>query len=135
MRLKDKLCFVIGTIIIIAFAYILGYSPNRGAYYFSAVLIPFLIFLRFFEYKSKGWHYYLVDFCYFGNALIFTFLTMLPKSQILFKVCYLFANGPLAYAIVAFRNSLVFHKIDFLTSLGIHAVPLALMVNFRWVTL
>lgn len=47
----------------------------------------------------------------------------------------MFANGPLAYAIIAFRNSLVFHKIDFLTSLGIHAIPLACMVNFRWVTL
>lgn len=53
----------------------------------------------------------------------------------MFKISYLFANGPLAYAIVAFRNSLVFHKIDFLTSLGIHAIPLAIMVNFRWVTL
>mmetsp|Transcript_32195 Transcript_32195/g.23288 ORF Transcript_32195/g.23288 Transcript_32195/m.23288 type:complete len:164 (+) Transcript_32195:894-1385(+) len=135
MRLKDKLCFVIGTLLIIAFSYIMGSSPNRGVYVFSAVLISFLVFMRFFEYKSKGWHYYLVDFCYFGNVIIFAFLLVYPKSRVMFKISYLFANGPLAYAIVAFRNSLVFHKIDYLTSLGIHVIPLAIMVNFRWVTL
>lgn len=78
MRLKDKLCFVIGTLLIIAFSFIMGYSPNRGVYVFSAVLIAYLIFMRFFEYKAKGWHYYLSDFCYFGNIIIFAFLMKYP---------------------------------------------------------
>mmetsp|Transcript_32197 Transcript_32197/g.23292 ORF Transcript_32197/g.23292 Transcript_32197/m.23292 type:complete len:206 (+) Transcript_32197:606-1223(+) len=112
MRLKDKLCFVIGSLLIIAFSFIMGHSPNRGIYVFSAVLIAFLVFIRFIEYKSKGMHYFLVDFCYFGNLITFAFLLKYPTSRVMFKIAYLFANGPLAYAIVAFKNSLVFHRID-----------------------
>jgi len=53
----------------------------------------------------------------------------------MFKVAFLFANGPLAHSTAAFDNALVYHKIDHLTSLGIHALPMCLMVNFRWITL
>jgi len=119
---------------IITFSYLLGAYPNRAIYNFSAILIPFLIMIRFFHYKQKGWHYYMIDFCYFGNLLVYLFLIIMPQNQIMFKVAFLFANGPLAHATAAFHNSLIYHKIDNLTCLGTHAVPLALMVNFRWVT-
>lgn len=135
IRLKDKLCFVIGTLIMVSFSYLMGAAPNRGLYLFSSVLIPFMILVRFIQYYKKKMHYFLSDFCYFGNMIIYSFLMFMPKNQILFKVAFLFANGPLAHATAAFSNALVYHNIDKLTSLGIHAVPLCLMVNFRWVTL
>jgi len=51
VRLKDKLCFVIGTIIMLVTTYLIGSAPNRGIYLFSSVLIPFMICFRFYEYK------------------------------------------------------------------------------------
>ena len=51
------------------------------------------------------------------------------------RACYLFASGPLSIAVVAFRNSLVYHKIDFLTSLAIHSMPLIIAFHIRWNTI
>lgn len=42
------------------------------------------------------------------------------------------SNGPLAFAIIAWRNSLVFHSPDHVTSLFIHAFPPLLMFAQRW---
>ena len=36
---------------------------------------------------------------------------------------------------MAFRNSLVFHKIDMLVSLSIHAIPMILTNHIRWETI
>ena len=49
--------------------------------------------------------------------------------------CFLFSTGPLSAAIAAFRNSLVYHRVDMLTSLAIHAIPMTLMCHIRWVTI
>ena len=57
------------------------------------------------------------------------------ESPGLFVSCFVFANGPLSLAIVAFRNSLVYHKIDYLTSLAIHAIPMTIMTHIRWYTI
>lgn len=51
------------------------------------------------------------------------------------KVCYLFSQGSLAFAIYLFRNSLVLHKIDALTSVSIHFLPMITMYQIRWFTI
>lgn len=38
-------------------------------------------------------------------------------------------------SIYLFRNSLVFHKIDMMTSLGIHFMPMATMYHIKWYTI
>lgn len=38
-------------------------------------------------------------------------------------------------AVAAFRNSMVFHKLDNLTSISIHLIPLSVFWNLRWNTL
>lgn len=45
------------------------------------------------------------------------------------------ANGGLAVAIAAFRNQMVFHNIDNLSSLALHISPLLITHNIRWNTL
>lgn len=50
------------------------------------------------------------DFCYFVNLLTLVYLWIFPSSKILFAVCYNFSHGPVALAIVLWRNSLVFHS-------------------------
>lgn len=50
------------------------------------------------------------DLCYFVNVLTLIYLWIFPSSKILFTVCYTLSHGPLALAIVLWRNSLVFHS-------------------------
>lgn len=50
------------------------------------------------------------DLCYYVNLLTLLYLWIFPSSKILFTVCYTLSHGPLAFAIVLWRNSLVFHS-------------------------
>jgi hypothetical protein len=134
-RTADKFAYLFGSTIIIAFTYFLGAYPNDYLYSFTVPLLLGLIASRYVHYILVGWHMYLVDFCYFANFLMIYYLVFDSKNEALMTSVYLYATGPLAIGIVAFRNSLVYHKIDFLTSLAIHSVPLLTVYNFRWVTI
>jgi hypothetical protein len=123
VRLVDKLSFILGVLLLIANTYILGRYPNDFYYTFHVFVVITLVLYRFWNYKSKGWHYYLFDFCYFANTLILVYLTLLPQNDVLFKVFFVYANGPFGVAIPAFKNSMIFHKIDNLISLTIHIIP------------
>jgi hypothetical protein len=86
-------------------------------------------------YKSKGWHYYMTDLCYFVNIIVILYLIQFPKNDTLFKVAFCFSNGCLATAVGAFKNQMVFHKMDNLTSLALHMVPQTTLWNLRWNTM
>lgn len=116
-----------GTSIIIAFSFILGRYPDTFIYQFAPVLLFTLIATRYVHYILVGYHMYLVDFCYFANFMLLYLIVFQPKDEQLLRSVYLYASGPLSIGIVAFRNSLVYHKIDFLTSLAIHAIPLIMV--------
>ena len=134
-RKLDKLAYVFGTTLIICYSSMMGRYPHDLIYIFVSILLPTFISLRAVEYTIKGWHMFLIDFCYFVNSSLIYFLMNSSGSQNLFVACFVFSNGPLAAAIVAFRNSLVYHKIDFLQSLAIHAVPMTVMTHIRWYTI
>ena len=131
----DKLAYMLGTSIIILFSFILGRYPNTLIFKYHTLVIILLLLGRYVQYTLLRWHMYLIDFCYFGNFTIIYFITFAPKDVNLFIVCFVFANGPLAAAVAAFRNSLVYHKIDYLTSLFIHALPMILLTHIRWFVL
>ena len=135
-RRMDKIAYVLGTIILIAYSYLIGKYPHSLIYSFVTMLMSVLLVNRFYSYSVTESHYvmYLFDFCYVANALLLVLLNFMPKCQWLLITCYIFANGPLAAAIAAFRNSLVYHRVDMLTSLAIHAVPLTLSIHIRWFT-
>lgn len=82
-----------------------------------------MIFGKWAYYKSKGWHYYMTDFCYLASAIVNVFLWLQPKNQFLFILSFMYANGCVALSVGAFRNQMVFHKIDNLTSLALHMIP------------
>lgn len=46
-----------------------------------------------------------------------------PSSTVLYVACYCLSHGPLCTAIATWRNSLVFHSVDKVTSLFIHIYP------------
>jgi len=134
-RLSDKLTFIFGVMCALFQAFFLGRYPNTFYYTYHCTFLPILIFGKWVYYKSLGWHYYMTDFCYAANALLQLFLVVYPKSDIIFKAVFLFSNGALAVAVGAFRNQLVFHKLDNLTSLALHIFPQICMWNLRWSTM
>ena len=46
-------------------AYYLGWSPSTF-YRVYSIQVVVLLALRWVVYRFKRWHYYLLDFCYFG---------------------------------------------------------------------
>lgn len=104
----------------------------------------------------------MLDFCYYANALFLINIFVLPNSTALFMVNFCFSNGPLLLvrcsflsfhcssaldelrldnlllaalarqALVAWRNSLVFHDLDKVTSVFLHALPSLLSWCWRW---
>ena len=70
-------------------------------------------------------HYFLADLCYFVNMLLMLSIWIFPSSKRLFTATYCLAFGNNAVAIIMWRNSLVFHSFDKVTSLFIHIMPCA----------
>lgn len=133
-RRMDKVAYVFGTTILVAYSYLIGKFPHTAIYTYSTMLMVFLLCHRYYSYWTNGYFYYLYDFCYVANFFMIYLLNFAPKNQSLLITCFVFSNGPLAAAIAAFRNSLVYHRVDMLTSLAIHAIPMTLMTHIRWVT-
>ncbi|EFA80194.1 hypothetical protein PPL_07016 [Heterostelium album PN500] len=90
------------------------------------------VLARLYNYKQKKQHYFLFDFCYYANVLLIFYLYGTNRSPILFKICFSFCNGPLIFATIAWRNSLVFHSLDKATSVLIHIFPAIVCSALRW---
>jgi len=78
-----------------------------------------------------------LDFCYFCNASCLAQLAISmshPASlhESLVVMNFLHATGPLAMAIPMWRNSLVFHSLDKITSVFIHSLPPLFVFALRW---
>ncbi|KZT41134.1 hypothetical protein SISSUDRAFT_370114 [Sistotremastrum suecicum HHB10207 ss-3] len=119
VRTREKLSFFFGVMNVLISALMLGMSPQwiHIAYTAQAcVLLP----VRIYTYKKKQWHYFLFDLCYFCQILFLAFLWFMPWSPIMLMSSYCLAHGSLASAVITWRNSLVFHDADKITSLFIH---------------
>lgn len=129
-RLTEKIVFVCTSAIIV----ILSHCAIRLQWllpYLYAVLTPTLIGIRIIMYWKNKWHYFLLDFCYFANILLFVFLSW-PDQPYIFSVIFALSNGPLIWAMLVYRNSLVLHSIDKVTSTYIHILPPLLTFCARW---
>jgi len=137
IRLTHKVAFVFGSLIFFSFGFVLGHYPHTLFYPYYTWTLLGLIFMRFFHFYSEGMVYYLIDFCYYGNYMVMcTIMNVFSSHQDqLFKVAFLFGNGILAWSVFMFNNSLVLHRVDMLTSLGIHLFPVICMYHFKWYTL
>lgn len=132
VRLQDKITFMFSIYLMCAFTYLYGRDADNRYFTFVTIFVPCLIATRINYYWGQGWHYYLIDFCYYATALSIFVIHFDPKNEQLFRTAFLFSNGNLAISIAAFRNSLVFHRIDYIVSLAIHAVPMLTMIRIRW---
>ncbi|KAI8375851.1 hypothetical protein BD560DRAFT_392098 [Blakeslea trispora] len=131
VQLRDKISFVVGVgNACVAPALALRYPALIPSYY--SVQLVILLLLRGVIYRLRRWHYFIFDLCYFVNAMTILFLWVYPDAKALFYATYFLTNGPVAWAIITWRNSLVFHSLDKVTSVFIHIFPPLVMYCVRW---
>jgi hypothetical protein len=119
---REKVSFVSAVLNVFISGYLIGACPEYFYYWFTLQFAYFMP-IRYITYHRKGYHYFLADLCYFVNFLTLLSIWAFPKSKRLFISTYCLAYGNNAVAIAMWRNSLVFHSLDKVTSLFIHVMP------------
>jgi len=107
--------------------------------------IIFYLPVRYFRFRKNGWELYLLDWCYFVTYMttacgILAFLRITFGMQtaleqyngVLLRAGFAMCCGPLIWSVYIFRNSIVFHDVDYMTSVFIHLSPFTLMWCLRW---
>jgi hypothetical protein len=131
VRLLDKISFVVGVSNACISPVIVSRLPQWVPIFYT-VQFFFFITLRYINYKSTQSHYFFFDLCYYVNLLTLLYIWIFPSSKILFTAVFTLTNGPIAFAIIAWRNSLVFHSLDKVTSVFIHIYPPVVSYTLRW---
>lgn len=121
---REKMSFITGVLNVFLSGYFIGACPEYFHYWYTLQLAYFMP-IRWYTYHKIGYHYFLADLCYFVNLLMVLTIWFFPNSKRLFISTYCLAFGNNAVAIVMWRNSLVFHSLDKVTSLFIHIMPCA----------
>ncbi|CAH0018270.1 unnamed protein product [Clonostachys rhizophaga] len=124
ISLREKVSFICGVMNIFISGYLIGGHPELFHLWYGVQLIYFMP-IRIYLYQRRGYHYFLADLCYFVNLLCSLSIWVFPSSKRLFVAAYCLAFGNNAVAIIMWRNSLVFHSFDKVTTLFIHIMPCA----------
>ena len=122
VTLREKVSFICGVLNVFISGYLIGGYPEHFHHWYTAQLVYFMP-IRFYTYHRRGYHYFLADLCYFVNLLCMLSIWAFPSSKRLFISTYCLAFGNNAIAIAMWRNSMVFHSFDKVTSLFIHIMP------------
>ena len=131
VRTRDKFSFMLGVLGCGVIEFVILRCPERFPLLYASFIIPLLL-LRLYLYASLNWHFFLIDFCYFSNVLCLVQVLWYPASVPLIVLNFAHTAGPLAVAIPAWRNSLVFHSLDKVTSVFVHGLPPLLLFASRW---
>ncbi|TFK29327.1 hypothetical protein FA15DRAFT_664256 [Coprinopsis marcescibilis] len=119
VRTREKVSFFLGVMNLLVSALLFGLAP-QWVHISYTIQGLYLLPLRYYQYKKRAWHYFLFDLCYYVTILNFIYFWIFPGSKMLFIACYCMSHGSLASAVITWRNSLVFHDQDKVTSLFIH---------------
>eukprot|EP00290_Baffinella_frigidus_P018724 CAMPEP_0180216946 /NCGR_PEP_ID=MMETSP0987-20121128/16600_1 /TAXON_ID=697907 /ORGANISM="non described non described, Strain CCMP2293" /LENGTH=359 /DNA_ID=CAMNT_0022176305 /DNA_START=2 /DNA_END=1081 /DNA_ORIENTATION=- len=128
---KDRLYFTLATFNIGFTCFLFGRFPQ----YFYMWHVPkvfILVFIRYILFRAEQKQLLLLDFCYWANWLSVYYLIFSPTDGELFQVLFLVANGPLAWSILAFQQSIVLHSPQHMISVFIHISPMMLTLGLRW---
>ena len=131
VKVHDQICFTVGVVNVALTTYLIGAVP-QFFYLWHTPKAVLLTGLRWWTFKQEGKHFLLLDFCYCANALTLVYLFAFPSSPALFQIVFLVSNGPLAWAVLTFTQSLVFHSYPHMTSVFIHVSPMLLTHALRW---
>lgn len=122
ITLREKVSFICGVMNIFLSGYFIGAFPEYFHWWYTVQILYFMP-IRYYTYHKRGYHYFLADLCYFVNFLLILSIWAFPNSKRLFTATFCLAFGNNAVAIIMWRNSLVFHSFDKVTSLFIHVMP------------
>ena len=129
--LYDKRFFCIGICTMFFTNAILFYpNPHAIKYQFTFVNVSLLI-LRWFEYQSKGEHYFFLDYCYIANTFTLIYLFFFPDNQLGFQLSFMFMGGPTLLSIPLFGLKLVLKDCDTWTSFAMHFYPFFIFLKQR----
>jgi len=131
VKMIDKLSFTFGVLCICGSEWLaLRHAEWFPLYYFT--IMTTLLIWRLITYTKDKYQLFMLDFCYFINlsVVLQTFLFMSNINW--FKANYILCMGPLMFAIIVWKNSLVFHSLDKLTSFFLHAFPPITIHLLRW---
>uniref|UniRef100_A0A7S0LBS8 Glycerophosphocholine acyltransferase 1 n=1 Tax=Coccolithus braarudii TaxID=221442 RepID=A0A7S0LBS8_9EUKA len=131
VRFIDKISFLFGVGGCALIEYAVIQQPHRFSFFYATFMIP-LLSARLWLYMKLKWHWFMLDFCYAANLLCLVQVMLLPNCKPLIILNYMSGCGPLALAIPTWRNSLVFHSLDKITSTFLHALPALLLFCARW---
>ncbi|KAL0088109.1 hypothetical protein J3Q64DRAFT_1724103 [Phycomyces blakesleeanus] len=131
IHLRDKISFLVGVANTCLTPVLTSRVPEWIPLYYTLQSV-YLITFRGIVYKSRQWHYFIFDLCYFVNLMTLLFLWVFSSSTGLFIAIYALTNGPVVWAIITWRNSLVFHSLDKVTSVFIHIFPALVTYTIRW---
>uniref|UniRef100_A0A7S0ZAR3 Glycerophosphocholine acyltransferase 1 n=1 Tax=Timspurckia oligopyrenoides TaxID=708627 RepID=A0A7S0ZAR3_9RHOD len=127
----DKVSFVSGILILMVTEFVLLMSPQDLDVLYASLLFP-LMLMRYYVYRKDKYHYFMYDFCYFAQVVLLVNLYIISDSPWLMRINFAMTNGPLVMAVVLWRNSLVFHSVDKMTSSFIHMLPPLVTFSQRW---
>ena len=77
-RKMDKFSYILGSNFAICFAYFLAKWPHTHIYTYCTITQALLMIHRYYTFWYLEWHMYLVDYCYFGNAILFYYINYAP---------------------------------------------------------
>jgi len=135
IKLFDKLCFTGGVLNIIGCQHYAFTEPELYWAWYT-LTIALLMLMRIPAFVMTNLQYFLFDFCYFVQLLTFIqmYVTSVAGNETFFRVLYIYTTGPLMWAVVLWRNSLVFHDYEKMSSVYIHILPAGLYYTLRWHT-
>jgi Protein of unknown function (DUF2838) len=119
VTLREKLSFIGGVLNIFLSGFIIGGYPEYFHIWYTAQLLYYMP-IRFYTYYIRGWGYFLADLCYCVNFLTMLSIWVFPNSKRLFVGTYFLAYGNNAIAVAMWRNSMVFHSLNKITT---YALP------------
>ena len=127
----DKMSFTLGLFGFGITEFIALKLPEYYWVWYSCVMVGLLV-LRIYSYVTKKWGFFMLDFCYFVVLTNIVNSVFFPSNVIFWQINFMFSNGPLLVAVLAWRNSLVFHSLDKMTSIFIHFLGSLLTFLARW---
>jgi len=137
VKLVDTASFTLG-IVMIMFAEFLLVGYPGGFPWFYLVTLVLLMLMRYSTYKAIKNHFFMLDFCYFiqASAVLQSLMCSISSDSGFcsswFKANFVLSHGPIAIAILAWQNSIVFHSLDKMTSIYIHIMPALTCYLQRW---
>merc|ERR1719229_2202043 len=131
VKMIDKLSFTFGVLCICGSEWLTLRHADWFPLYYSVVMTCLLLW-RLITYTKDKYQLFMLDLCYFVNLSVFLQTTFYLDNINWFKANYILCMGPLMCAIIVWKNSLVFHSLDKLTSFFLHAFPPIVVHLLRW---